>query len=154
MDPISASGIVLGVLAIALVAGLLAGQFRRGVVQELRASLDTAAGEIAIERGRADRLEGVITKMQAEITILQNRIALLQDFNKMAATVAAELSLVTKQTALDLAKITQQTATDLAAALDRQAGKVAAVAVQAADDLAAKTVQTATDLEAARKARE
>jgi hypothetical protein len=61
-----------------LLAGLLAGQFRRGVVQELRESLATANTEITIERGRSDRLEAEAEKLRLEVEKLRIEVTALR----------------------------------------------------------------------------
>jgi chromosome segregation ATPase len=58
------AGATAAIAGLVLLAGLVAGQFRRGVVEELRAALNTAKDEIEIERGRGDRLESEMRKQR------------------------------------------------------------------------------------------
>lgn len=72
-------GNVVVVAALVLMAGAVAGQFRRGVVSELRASLDTASSEIEIQRQRGDRLELEMSRLSAENAGLHAEIKTLRD---------------------------------------------------------------------------
>lgn len=87
--------VVVSMVALVLVAGLLAGQFRRGVVEELRGSLSTANDEIAIERGRSDRLEREAQALRLEVRALRAEVQTLRtvlvDERKIAQTVAEAL---------------------------------------------------------------
>ena len=78
------AGIVLG---LSLVAGLLAGQFRRGVVGELRESLTTANTELDIERKRGDRLEALLARTTKEfegrVSSLEARLANMETENRV-----------------------------------------------------------------------
>lgn len=86
----------VAVLAVVLIAGLLAGQFRRGVVDELRATISTANSEIEIERGRSDRLEREAAMLRAEVGALRTEVATLRsvmlDDRKLARSIAEELA--------------------------------------------------------------
>lgn len=68
---------ILGVVSILFVAvlglGVSWGQFRKGVVQELRDALDSARTEIEIGRSRAERLEVEVTWMKQRIMELESR---------------------------------------------------------------------------------
>ncbi len=94
--------VIVGIAGLILLAGLLAGQFRRGVVQELRETLTTAKSEIDIERSRSDRLEKELAKahdfsvqLQAEIAGLRSEVLILRsvrvDEAKVAQAVADRL---------------------------------------------------------------
>ncbi len=87
--------IAAAIVGLVLLAGLVAGQFRRGVVQELRESLLTATNEISIERGRSDRLEREAIGMHEEIKALRAQVAtlhtVLRDDQQIARLVGAEL---------------------------------------------------------------
>ena len=91
-------GVLVAVLGLILLAGLVAGQFRRGVVQELRDSLHTANTEIEIERRRSDRLDAESKELRLEVIALRTEVATLRsvltDDRKLAQTVANELSTV------------------------------------------------------------
>lgn len=63
-------------LLIAMVGGVLAlgiilGQFRRGVVAELRASLGTAQVEIGIHKDIVERLQGALDKLEKRLAALE-----------------------------------------------------------------------------------
>ena len=63
----------VGVLmAAAAASGLLLGQFRRGVIRELRESLTTAQTEIGINRQIVNRLEDSIRKVEARCGTLEH----------------------------------------------------------------------------------
>lgn len=93
MEILIAAAAVLGVV---LIAGLLAGQFRRGVVEELRATISTANNEIEIERSRSDRLEREAQHLRMEVEGLRKEVATLRsvmlDDRKLAKTIAEELA--------------------------------------------------------------
>jgi len=76
-------GAITAVLTLVLLAGLLAGQFRKGVVQELRDSLETANTEIEIERKRADRLDRDVKQAVLATRALESRIAALETENRV-----------------------------------------------------------------------
>lgn len=84
------------VIGIVLAAGAIAGQFRRGVVGELRDSLSTAKTEIDIERSRSDRLEQEAKDLRREVVALRAEVATLRsvltDDRKLAQLVAQELA--------------------------------------------------------------
>lgn len=88
-------GAATAVLAIVLLAGLVAGQFRRGVVDELRATLATAKTEIDVERLRSDRLEREAGALRTQVAGLVAEVATLRsvltDERKVAAAVSGEL---------------------------------------------------------------
>jgi hypothetical protein len=71
--------IVGAILGILMVAGLIAGQARRGVISELRASLATANEQIALERQRGDRLERLMEAQRRELETLGAEHALVRD---------------------------------------------------------------------------
>lgn len=77
-------------------SGLLAGQFRRGVVEELRATVATANAEIEIERGRSDRLEREAQALRIEVEGLRTEVATLRsvmmDDRRVARAVGEELA--------------------------------------------------------------
>lgn len=91
-------GVIGGTVALVLLAGLVAGQFRRGVVEELRQSLHTANTEIEIERKRSDRLEAEAQALRAEVIALRTEVetlrSVLTDDRALARTIAAELQIV------------------------------------------------------------
>lgn len=72
---LTAAGVLVGLI---LLAGILAGQFRRGVVEELRQTLATAKVEIDIERSRSDRLEREAQKLRQEVAALRAEVATLR----------------------------------------------------------------------------
>lgn len=72
---LTGAGIVVGLV---LLAGILAGQFRRGVVEELRQTLATAKTEIDIERARSDRLEREAQKLREEVAALRAEVKTLR----------------------------------------------------------------------------
>lgn len=78
-----------------LAAGLVAGQFRRGVVEELRSSLRTAKDEIDIQRERGDRLDAENKQFRTELEGLRRDVATLRTVvvneGKLAEDVAAAL---------------------------------------------------------------
>lgn len=86
---------VVAVLGLVLLAGLVAGQFRRGVVDELRQTLITAKSEIDIERSRSDRLEREAAQLRTEVAGLRAEVktlrSVLTDDRKLAQTVAEAL---------------------------------------------------------------
>lgn len=88
--------VAVTVLGVILIAGLLAGQFRRGVVEELRATITTANTEIEIERGRSDRLEREALSLRVEVEGLRKEVATLRsvmiDDRKLARSIASELA--------------------------------------------------------------
>jgi uncharacterized coiled-coil DUF342 family protein len=94
---LTGAGVVVGLV---LLAGILAGQFRRGVVEELRSTLETAKNEIEIERGRSDRLEREAMSLRNEVSGLRSEVATLRsvmlDDRKLAKSIAAELA-ITRQ---------------------------------------------------------
>ncbi len=80
MAPLLASGAVSAWYILAAVGllftgaggtGILLGQFRKGVVSELRESLETAQTEIAINRGIVNRLEVDMKKMEGRCEHLE-----------------------------------------------------------------------------------
>lgn len=87
------AGILLGLV---LLAGLVAGQFRRGVVDELRATLQTAKTEIDVERSRSDRLEREAQALRSEVAALRAEVktlrSVLTDGQQLAAQVAETLA--------------------------------------------------------------
>lgn len=93
--PILTGGAI--VVGLVLLAGILAGQFRRGVVDELRATLATAKTEIEIERTRSDRLEREANTLRTEVAGLRAEVktlrSVLTDEHKVAKTVAEALRL-------------------------------------------------------------
>jgi hypothetical protein len=107
-------GIIGAVLALILLAGLVAGQFRRGVVSELREALASAQVEIDLANGRADRLEASLKFMEQRIHELEARpdwsqvVALMHSLesNIIAAikTQAADTSTTAAAIAAALAK--------------------------------------------------
>lgn len=104
-------GAITSVFALLLVAGLLAGQFRRGVVQELRDSLETANTEIGIERARADRLERTLQDNNVAIHRLEERIQRLEGENRiLRETLQTGLKLAPefKETMLDLLRVHEE----------------------------------------------
>jgi Skp family chaperone for outer membrane proteins len=92
MQILTGIGIVIGLV---LLAGLVAGQFRRGVVDELRDALQTAKTEIDIERARSDRLEREAQQLRTELAGLRAEVATLRsvltDDRKLASTIAEAL---------------------------------------------------------------
>lgn len=79
-----------GVTTLLLVVGLVAGQFRRGVVQELRDSLKTAADEIALQRERGDRLEKTVADMQARLAAMETENRILRETLQTGLRLAPE----------------------------------------------------------------
>lgn len=75
VNGLTVAGIVVGLV---LLAGILAGQFRRGVVEELRQTLATAKNEIDIERARGDRLERELTASRQEVAGLRAEVQTLR----------------------------------------------------------------------------
>lgn len=94
MPIIVGTGIILGLV---LIAGLVAGQFRRGVIEELRATLSTAKSEIDIERARSDRHEREAEALRQEVAALRAEVrtlrSVLTDDRKVAQAVAEALRL-------------------------------------------------------------
>ena len=98
--------IITAAVGLVLLSGVIAGQFRRGVVSELRDALQSANNEIQIERGRGDRIEkeakeqkerfeketrdlrDQVQALTAQVATLQS---VLRDDRQIAALVAAEL---------------------------------------------------------------
>lgn len=74
--------VVGGIAGLVLLAGLLAGQFRRGVVQELRDALATAKTEIDIERGRSDRLETELKENREQLGEVEKRLIAIEAENR------------------------------------------------------------------------
>jgi len=83
-------GAIAGLLGLIFLTGLVAGQFRRSVISELRDSLTTANTEIDIERKRSDRLEADLKtacdelhtlsqKMETRVSILEAENAVLRE---------------------------------------------------------------------------
>ncbi|MFL5736746.1 MAG: hypothetical protein ACJ76P_05345 [Actinomycetota bacterium] len=89
-------GAIGAVFALLLVIGAIAGQFRRGVVSELREALATASNEIGVERGRADRLEREAGQLRQELAAIRAEVqtlrSVLRDDHTIAKRVASELS--------------------------------------------------------------
>jgi len=90
-------GIVTSILGIVLLAGLVAGQFRKGVVTELRDSLATAKTENDLLSGRIDRME-------ADIKNLVEKVAKLHVENGVLRSALTESSHVREVVAEELAK--------------------------------------------------
>lgn len=68
-------GVVFGLV---LGAGLLAGQFRRGVVKELRNALESALTEIKIQRERGDRQDEDLKSLTVEVAGLRKENEILR----------------------------------------------------------------------------
>ena len=83
------AGIVLG---LSLIAGLLAGQFRRGVVGELRESLGTANTELDIERKRGDRLEAKVQSLSDRLTRMETENRVLRETLQTGIRLAPEFT--------------------------------------------------------------
>lgn len=66
------------VLGIAGGVGMVVGQLRRGVVEELRAALASAKDEIDIERGRSDRLDAECERLRTEVVALRVEVEALR----------------------------------------------------------------------------
>ena len=73
-------GLLLLLLGAFMTTGAIVGQFRRGVIDELRASLATAQSEIEIQRGRGDRLETAMSALNEKLaaTTAENQLLSLQ----------------------------------------------------------------------------
>ena len=71
--------LVVIVLGLVLVGGLMLGQFRRGVVTELREALNSAQSEIEINRGIVARLETEMAALRQLNTDLIHRIHELEN---------------------------------------------------------------------------
>lgn len=91
----------VALLALILVAGVVFGQFRRGVVTELREALETARNEIEIERGRADRLERTVERLEEKVHELEARPDWSQVVN-LVHTSEVNIVAAVKQSQLDL----------------------------------------------------
>ena len=72
-------GSVIVIASLVLAGGVLFGQFRRGIVRELRDSLDTARTEIGIERDRANRIEAEMRKLEAANAALTAEVKTLRE---------------------------------------------------------------------------
>ena len=72
-------GTAAAVIGLILIAGVVAGQFRRGVISELRASLETATSEIEIQRQRSERLTADVQQLREENAALHAELATLRD---------------------------------------------------------------------------
>ena len=72
-------GSVMVIAGLFVAAGALFGQFRRGVVKELRDSLDTARTEIGIERDRANRIEHEMRALEAANAALAAEVKTLRE---------------------------------------------------------------------------
>lgn len=101
MTPLIIGGAVLGLI---LMAGILAGQFRRGVVSELRDALESARTEIELANGRADRLEKQVQFMEQRLHELEAR----PDWSQVVAVVReSETNIISavKQSQIDMLNI-------------------------------------------------
>jgi UPF0716 family protein affecting phage T7 exclusion len=94
---LTAIGVVTSILGIVLLAGLVAGQFRKGVVTELRDSLATAKTENDLLSGRIDRME-------ADIKNLVEKVAKLNVENGVLRSALTESSHVREAVAEELSK--------------------------------------------------
>ena len=96
--------VLVSVVTVALVGGVVAGQFRAGIVNELRAALATANTEIDIERKRSDRLEEEARQLRTEVVALRTEVATLRsvltDDRALAKLLAEELA-VTHRAEID-----------------------------------------------------
>ena len=72
-------GSVVVIAGLVLAGGVLFGQFRRGIVRELRDSLDTARTEIGIERDRANRIEAEMRKLESANAALSAEVKTLRE---------------------------------------------------------------------------
>lgn len=94
MTPIPVLTVVGLVLGLVLLAGLLAGQFRRGVVSELRDALEAAKNENEILSSRADRLETDMKELSRKVDALHTENAALQAAIASGATLAPQITAV------------------------------------------------------------
>lgn len=84
------AAVVAVVFGLILVAGLAAGQFRKGVVGELRNSLSTANTELDIERKRGDRLETAVNNLSARMAVLETENRILRETLQTGLRLAPE----------------------------------------------------------------
>lgn len=85
---------VVGVIGLVLAAGTVAGQFRRGVVSELRDSLSTANTELDIERKRSDRLEEVVRDLERRLGALEAENRVLRETLQTGIRLAPEFQAI------------------------------------------------------------
>lgn len=84
----------VAVVGILLTAGAIAGQFRRGVVGELRDSLSTANTELDIERKRSDRLEEAVREMARRLGALEAENKVLRETLQTGLRLAPEFQAI------------------------------------------------------------
>lgn len=98
------TGVIVGVLGIIALVGLVMGQFRRGVVTELRASLNTANTELDIERKRSDRLEDAVKNLETRLAALEAENRVLRETLQTGLRLAPEF----KDTMVDLLRVHEE----------------------------------------------
>lgn len=123
-------GIVTALAGLVLLAGLLAGQARKGIVQELRESLKTAKDEMDISRGRADRLEDESKRDHDALAAMDIRLSTLEAENRILRE--------TLQTGIRLAPEFQQLIVNQQTHVDEIARDLADKVVSTAASLASK----------------
>jgi hypothetical protein len=125
------AGATAAIAGLVLLAGLVAGQFRRGVVEELRAALNTAKDEIEIERGRGDRLESEMRKqrelhdaelreMRDDITGLHAQLELANRDRDLMRQLIAMQTQVPQALTDAIANLTQQAAQHITEHVDER----------------------------------
>lgn len=129
----------VAVIGLVLVAGLVAGQFRRGVVQELRESLSTANTELDIERRRGDRLEEAVRGLERRLGTLEAENRVLRETLQTGIRLAPEFQAIISEQLRDHERrseamvraaeehskdVARETAAQVITAAETQAGKM------------------------------